>query len=70
MGRGNGPKPPCYNVQMAVDADIGLIVHHEVTDEPSDNRLLHPMSVATKQVPGQTPDSGGHAGYSSGAASA
>jgi transposase len=47
MGRGNGPKPPCYNVQTAVDADTGLIVHHEVTDEPSDNRLLHPMSVAT-----------------------
>ena len=27
MGRGNGPKPPSYNVQTAVDADTGLIVH-------------------------------------------
>jgi transposase len=53
MGKGNGPKPPSYNVQTAVDADTGLIVHHEVTDEPSDNRLLHPMSMATKQMLGQ-----------------
>ncbi len=68
MGRGNGPKPPCYNVQTAVDADTGLIVHHEVTDEPSDNRLLHPMSVATKQVLGQERLTVvADAGYSSGA---
>jgi transposase len=50
MGKGNGPKPPSYNVQTAVDADTGLIVHHEVTDEVTDNRLLHPMAIATKQV--------------------
>lgn len=50
MGKGNGPKPPSYNVQTAVDADTGLIVHHEVTDEVTDNRLLHPMAMATKQV--------------------
>jgi transposase len=68
MGKGNGPKPPSYNVQTAVDADTGLIVHHEVTDEVTDNRLLHPMSMATKQVPGQ--DSltvVADAGYSNGA---
>ena len=53
MGKGNGLKPPSYNVQAAVDADTGLIIHHEVTDEPSDNRLLHPMSMATKQMLGQ-----------------
>ena len=47
MGKGIGPKPPSYNVQTAVDADSGLIVHHEVTVE------LHPMSVATKQTLGQ-----------------
>ena len=41
MGKGNGPKPPSYNVQTAVDADTGLIVHHEVTDEVTDNRLPH-----------------------------
>ena len=50
MGSGNGKKPPSYNVQTAVDADTGLIVHHEVTGEPTDNRLLHPMSKATKDV--------------------
>ena len=31
MGIGKGPKPPSYNVLTAVDADTGLIVHHEVT---------------------------------------
>ena len=50
MGKGNGPKPPSYNVQTAVDADIGLIIHHEVTAEPTDNCLLHPMSMATKEM--------------------
>jgi transposase len=50
MGIGKGPKPPSYNVQTAVDAVTGLIVHHEVTAEPTDNRLLHPMAKATKDV--------------------
>lgn len=50
MGKGNGPKPPSYNVQTAVDADTGLIVHHDVTDEVTDNRLLHPMSMAAKEM--------------------
>jgi transposase len=50
MGIGKGPKPPSYNVQTAVDADTGLIVHHEVTAEPTDNRLLHPMAKATKDA--------------------
>ncbi|WP_371349407.1 IS1182 family transposase [Ancylobacter sp. IITR112] len=48
MGAGRGPKPPSYNVQTAVDADTGLIVHHDVTDEPTDRRQLHPMARATK----------------------
>jgi transposase len=66
--RAMGPKPPSYNVQTAVDADTGLIIRHDVTVEPSDNRLLHPMSMATKEMLGQE-----HltvvadAGYSSGA---
>lgn len=50
MGYTLGPKPPCYNVQTAVDADSGLIVHHDVTDEPTDNRQLHRMAKATKAV--------------------
>jgi transposase len=48
MGKGKGRKPPAYNVQTAVDADTGLIVHHDVTDEATDNRMLHPMAKATK----------------------
>ena len=34
MGIGKGPKPPSYNVQTAVDAETGLIIHHEVTGDP------------------------------------
>ena len=37
-----------YNVQSAVDADSGLIVHHEVTDESDDRRQLYPMAQQTK----------------------
>lgn len=39
-----------YNVQTAVEADSGLIVHHEVTDEPGDTRLLQPMAQQTKEA--------------------
>jgi transposase len=49
MGMGRGSKPPSYNVQTAVDADTGLILHHDVTCEPTDRRQLHPMASATKQ---------------------
>jgi transposase len=49
MRGGSGQKPPCYNVQTAVDTDTGLIVHHEVTDEATDRRQLHPMASATKE---------------------
>jgi transposase len=48
MRSGAGRKPPSYNVQTAVDAETGLIVHHEVTTEPTDNRLLYTMASATK----------------------
>lgn len=48
MGSGRGAKPPGYNVQTAVDADTGLILHHDVMAEPNDRRLLHPMASATK----------------------
>ena len=50
MGIGNGPKRPSYNPQTAVDADTGLILHHEVTTEPTDNRLLYPMAAAAKDA--------------------
>lgn len=48
MGHRNGPKPPSYNVQTAVDAESGLIIHHEVIDDATDQRQLHPMAKATK----------------------
>src|SRR5262249_34862975 len=40
MGMGAGGKPPFYNVQAAIDVETSLIVHHEVTTEPTDNRLF------------------------------
>jgi Transposase DDE domain len=68
MGIGSGRKPPSYNVQTAVDAETGLIVHHEVTTEPTDNRLLHPMAKATKDaVEADTLTVVADAGYSNGA---
>jgi transposase len=68
MGKGAGHKPPSYNVQTAVDAETGLIVHHDVTTEPTDNRLLHPMAKATKNaVEADTLTVVADAGYSNGA---
>ena len=52
MGFGKGGKPPSYNVQIAVDADTGIIVHHDVTDEVNDQRMLHPMAKAAKETLG------------------
>ncbi len=48
MKTGRGPNPPSYNVQTVVDAATCLIVHHDVTDEATDRRLLHPMALAAK----------------------
>lgn len=71
MGIGKGPKPPSYNVQTAVDADTGLIVHHEVTSEPNDTRRLYPMAKATKDTLGVSNVTVvADAGYSSGTAAA
>jgi transposase len=71
MGIGKGPKPPSYNVQTAVDADTGLIVHHEVTSEPNDTRQLYPMAKATKNSLGVSNLTVvADAGYSSGTAAA
>ena len=68
MGIGASRKPPSYNMQTAVDAETGLIVHHEVTTEPTDNRLLHPMAKATKDaVKAPTLTVVADAGYSNGA---
>jgi transposase len=45
-----GPTRVAYNVQSVVDAEHGLILHHEVTQEASDNRQLAPMAEAAKAV--------------------
>jgi transposase len=60
---------PAYNVQTAVDAEHGLIVAQQVSDEASDNRSLLPMAEAAHQAVGQ-PSAPIHvvadAGYSNG----
>lgn len=50
MKTAQGPSRVAYNVQSAVDAEHGLILHHEVTQEASDNRQLAPMADAAKAV--------------------
>jgi hypothetical protein len=71
MGFDKGPKPPSYNVQTAVDADTGLIVHHAVTNEPNETRQLHPMAKAAKEVLGvERLTVVADAGYSNGAGAA
>lgn len=60
---------PAYNVQTAVDAEHGLIVAHQVTDEANDTRSLLPMAEAARQAVGE-PSTPIHvvadAGYSNG----
>jgi transposase len=41
-----------YNVQVAVDGKHKLIVDHEVTNEPTDRNLLHPMALRAQEVLG------------------
>lgn len=50
MGYGRSPKMPSYNLQSAVDVGSGLIVHHDVFNDANDSHMLHPMSVATREV--------------------
>lgn len=51
--RTTGGVAPAYNVQTAVDAEHALIVAHEVTIEPTDNRSLLPMAQAAYQAVGE-----------------
>jgi transposase len=56
-----------YNVQTAVDADSGLIVHHEVTQDGGDNRQLQPMAEAAReQLTAESLEVVADAGYSNG----
>lgn len=50
MRSGREGKVLGYNVQTAVDADSGLVVHHDVTDDATDNRQLQPMAEASKSI--------------------
>lgn len=60
-------KRVAYNVRTAVDADHGLIVHHAVTQDASDNRQLLSVAQAAKQVLAQdTLTVVADAGYSNG----
>lgn len=71
MGIGKGSKPPSSNMQTAVDADTGLIIYHEVTNEPNDTRQLYPMAKATKNMLGvESLAVVADAGYSNGTAAA
>ena len=46
MRAGRGGMVVGYNVQSAVDIDSGVIVHHEVNCDGTDNRQLQPMAEA------------------------
>ena len=50
MGYAHAPKLPSYNLQSVVDVESGFIVHHDVSNDANDSHLLHPMSVAAKEV--------------------
>ncbi|MCQ4323791.1 IS5/IS1182 family transposase [Stutzerimonas stutzeri] len=57
-----------YNVQSAVDAEHCLILHHEVTQDGTDNQQLEPMAKASQTVLRQGRlDVVADAGYSNGA---
>lgn len=67
MKTAQGPSRVAYNVQSAVDAAHGLVVHHEVSQDAGDNRQLEPMARAAKAVLAQdTLTVVADAGYSNG----
>jgi transposase len=71
MGYRTGGKPPSHNIRIAVDADTGFVVHHDVTDEVNNLRMLHPMAAATRNLLGRdTLKVVADTGYSNGNAAA
>ncbi len=50
MGKGSAPKLPSYNLQIAVDPDSHMIVHHALTTDANDSRQLEPMATAAQGV--------------------
>jgi len=61
-------KRPAYNVQVAVEAENGIMVAQAATTEAIDNRCLWPMAVAAQQAVGgpETLHVVADAGYSNG----
>ena len=50
MGYAHAPKLPSYNLQSVVDVASGLIIHNDVFNDANDSHLLHPVSLAAKEV--------------------
>jgi transposase len=57
MKMGDGGFRPAYNVQMATDADSGIILNMEVLNEGSDAGQMRPMMEAIKEDLGRAPKS-------------
>jgi transposase len=67
MKTGDGMSEVCYNMQQAVDAKHGLIVHHELTTDANDTRQLWPVARATQAaLDGKSFAVVADAGYSNG----
>jgi transposase len=57
MKMGDGGFRPAYNVQMATDADSGIILNMDVINEGSDAGQMKPMMEEIKENVGQAPRS-------------
>jgi transposase len=55
MKMGDGGFRPAYNVQMATDADSGIILNMDVNNEGSDAGQMKPMMDEIKESVGQAP---------------
>jgi hypothetical protein len=62
-----GKSRPGYNAQIAVDAESGIIVAHDLNDRPEDVNQLTPMLEAVREQTGRLPDeASADSGYNSG----
>lgn len=50
MRSGREGKVCGYNLQSAVDCETGVIIHHQLTNEATDNRQLQPMVNSVKET--------------------
>jgi len=56
MKMGDSGFRPAYNVQLATDADSGIILHMDVSNEGSDAGQMKPMMDQLKEDHGQAPE--------------